>query len=168
MQRRAFWLVLTIIPVFAACTSVPVEAPAPTPDPRVLAIHEQTVFADMHAHPSRFHRANVESITKAEVDLYRAATMDLVVANISSDMAYDGSYFKRDGSKVEKGKYRPAPGEVYALSADRLMRLNKTFELGFAVHRPTRGSHPLPPLVVVGTAASGALALPPRRCAGHK
>ena len=137
MQRRAYWVVLMIIPVFAACTSVPVEAPAPTPDPRVLAIHEQTVFADMHAHPSRFHRANVESITKAEVDLYRAATMDLVVANISSDMAYDGSYFKRDGSKVEKGEYRPAPGEAYALSADRLMRLNKTFELGFAVHADT-------------------------------
>lgn len=66
--------------------------------------------------------------------------MDLVVANISSDMAYDGSYFKRDGTKVEKGQYKPMPGQVYALSADRLMRLNKTFELGYAVHADTPGS----------------------------
>jgi len=142
MQTRALWRFFTVIPVLTACTAAPVEAPIPahTPDPRVLEIHAQTVFADMHAHPSRFHRANVESITQEEVDLYRAQTMDLVVANISSDMAYAGSYFKRDGSKVEKDQYKPAPGEVYALSADRLMRLNKTFELGYAVHADTPDS----------------------------
>ena len=132
MQFRELYLIAIFIPLLAACASAPVELPAP--DPRVLSIHEQSVFADMHAHPSRFHRRNIESITADEVELYRQQTMDLVVANISSDMAYDGSYFKRDGTKVEKGKYRPAPGEVYALSADRLMRLNKTFELGYAVH----------------------------------
>ena len=88
----------------------------------------------MHAHPSRFHRANVESISADEIALYRRSTMDLVVANISSDMAYDGSYFNRDGIEIKKGKYKPAAGEVYALSADRLARINKTFELGFAVH----------------------------------
>jgi membrane dipeptidase len=91
----------------------------------------------MHAHPSRFHRRNVESITVEEIELYRRSTMDLVVANISSDMAYDGRYVNRDGSEVEEGKYKPAPGEVYALSADRLSRIQKTFELGYAVHADT-------------------------------
>lgn len=103
-------------------------------DARVLAIHEQFVFADMHAHPSRFHRANVESIEAGEIEVYRRSTMDLVVANISSDMAYDGRYVNRDGTEVEGGKYKPAPGEVYALAADRLARLQRTFELGYAVH----------------------------------
>lgn len=111
---------------------MPVEAPAA--DPRVVAIHEQSVFADMHAHPSRFHRRNIESITAEEIEVYRRSTMDLVVANISSDMAYDGEYVNRDGTEVEKGRYKPGPGEVYALSADRLARLKKTFDLGYAVH----------------------------------
>ena len=136
MQRCTYKVFLLCMPLLAACTSMPVEE-RPASDPRVLAIHERTVFADMHAHPSRFHRANVESITAEEVELYRRSTMDLVVANISSDMAYDGSYFNRDGSKVEKGRYRPTPGEVYALSADRLSRLMKTFELGYALHADT-------------------------------
>jgi len=111
---------------------MPVEVQAA--DPRVIAIHEQAVFADMHAHPSRFHRRNIESITAQEIEVYRRSTMDLVVANISSDMAYDGGYVNRDGTEVEKGRYRPAPGEVYALSADRLARLQNTFDLGYAVH----------------------------------
>ena len=88
-------------------------------DPRVEAIHEKTVFADMHAHPSRFHRENVETILPEEIEVYRRSTMDLVVANISSDMAYDGVYVNRDGSEVEKGRYKPEPGEIYALAADR-------------------------------------------------
>jgi len=107
------------------------------PDARLIAIHDQSVFADMHAHPSRFHRRNIESIAAEEIELYRRSTMDLVVANISSDMAYDGAYVNRDGTEVEKGRYKPVPGEVYALSADRLSRLGKTFELGFAVHADT-------------------------------
>jgi len=136
--RHSIMWVLTAFLV--ACATAPTDGSAPKPDKRVLAIHEQTVFADMHAHPSRFHRRNIESITKEEIDLYRARTMDLVVANISSDMAYDGSYFKRDGTKVEKGEYKPAPGQVYALSADRLMRINNTFSLGYAVHADTPDS----------------------------
>lgn len=104
------------------------------PDPRVAEIHETSVFADMHAHPSRFHRANVESISSEEIEIYRKSYMDIVVANISSDMAYDGRYTKRDGTVVERGKYKPAPGEVYALAADRLARAMKTIELGYAVH----------------------------------
>jgi len=105
-----------------------------TPDPRISAIHENTVFADMHAHPSRFHRENVETILPGEIEVYRRSTMDVVVANISSDMAYDGDYTNRDGSVVEDGKYKPALGDVYALAADRLARLQKTVELGYAVH----------------------------------
>lgn len=139
MKRCCYLMSLVYMPFVVACMSAPVLE-APTSDPRVLAIHEGAVFADMHAHPSRFHRANVESITAEEVELYRRSTMDLVVANISSDMAYDGSYFNRDGTKVEKGKYRPEPGETYALSADRLSRLMKTFELGYAVHADTPDS----------------------------
>ncbi len=128
------------------CQSTPVATPATPakiealmPDARVVAIHEQAVFADMHAHPSRFHRANVESILAAEIEIYRRSTMDLVVANISSDMAYDGEYTNRDGTEVVKGQYKPAPGEVYALAADRLQRLNRTVELGYAVHADTPG-----------------------------
>jgi membrane dipeptidase len=87
----------------------------------------------MHAHPSRFHRENVETILPEEIEVYRRSTMDVVVANISSDMAYDGRYTNRDGTEVEKGRHKPAPGEVYALAADRLARLGKTIELGYAV-----------------------------------
>jgi membrane dipeptidase len=103
-------------------------------DPRVIEIHESAVFADMHAHPSRFHRENVESIAAQEIEVYRNSNIDLVVANISSDMAYDGDYTNRDGTFVEDGRYKPGPGEVYALAADRLSRLHKTVELGYAVH----------------------------------
>ncbi len=123
------------VPVLVACDAA--ITPEVTPDPSVVAIHESFVFADMHAHPSRFHRDNVETILPGEIEVYRRSTMDLVVANISSDMAYDGDYVNRDGTTVEQGKYRPEPGEVYALAADRLGRLQKTFELGYAVHADT-------------------------------
>jgi len=132
----------------AACQAMPVDIPEeptaaaviPEPDQRVVAIHASAVFADMHAHPSRFHRANVDTILPAEIELYRRSSMDLVVANISSDMAYDGDYTNRDGSDVKKGRYKPAPGEVYALAADRLARLHKTIESGYAVLADTPGS----------------------------
>ena len=116
------------------------QAPAVFTDERVLAIHESTVFVDMHAHPSRFHRENVETILPEEVEVYRRSTMDVVVANISSDMAYDGRYTNRDGTVVDGGRYKPAPGEVYALAADRLARLGKTIELGYAVHADSPAS----------------------------
>ena len=98
------------------------------------------MFADLHAHPSRFHRENVETILPQEIEVYRRSNIDLVVANISTDMAYDGEYTNRDGSYIGKGKYRPAAGDVYALSADRLARLNKTIELGYAVHASSPGA----------------------------
>jgi membrane dipeptidase len=132
MRSSRPWLLLAAVPLFTACTSKQDQSTAP--DPRVIAIHEQTVFADMHAHPSRFHRSNIETIAAEEIDVYRRSTMDLVVANISSDMAYDGDYVNRDGTKVEKGRYKPAPGDVYALSADRLARIIKTVDVGYALH----------------------------------
>ena len=123
-----------------ACTQEPPAETAQAPetkaftDPRVVEIHESTVFVDMHAHPSRFHRENVETILPEEIEVYRRSTMDVVVANISSDMAYDGGYTNRDGTEIGDGRYKPEPGEVYALAADRLARLGKTIELGYAVH----------------------------------
>ncbi|MDH3611928.1 MAG: dipeptidase [Gammaproteobacteria bacterium] len=128
-------LLLLVVTVLTACESTPTLET--DPDPRIVAIHEHAVFADMHAHPSRFHRENIESITAAEIEVYRRSTIDLVVANISSDMAFDGAYVNRDGTEVKEGEYKPAPGEAYALSADRLARLQKTFELGYAVHADT-------------------------------
>ena len=57
-MRIAPFLIASI--VVSACTQEsPTElssAPAPYTDERVLAIHESSVFVDMHAHPSRFHR----------------------------------------------------------------------------------------------------------------
>jgi membrane dipeptidase len=129
-------IILLSICILAACSEeqAPEAEQQPFVDPRVAEIHETTVFADMHAHPSRFHRKNVEGIAEEEIEVYRRSTMDLVVANISSDMAYDGGYTNRDGTVVEDGRYKPAPGEVYALAADRLARLQQTIDKGYAVH----------------------------------
>jgi membrane dipeptidase len=125
---------LLYIALLIVFVSMQVHAGEVAADRRVSEIHKDYVFADMHSHPSRFHRKNIESISVEEIEVYRRSTMDLVVANISSDMAYDGEYVNRDGTEVKKGKYKPEPGEVYALSSDRLLRLRKTFELGYAVH----------------------------------
>ena len=136
--------VLSVAIVAAGCTQEPpseVAQPSePFTDERVLEIHESTVFVDMHAHPSRFHRENVETILPEEIEVYRRSTMDVVVANISSDMAYDGDYTNRDGTFIDDGRYKPEPGEVYALAADRLARLGKTIELGYAVHADSPAS----------------------------
>lgn len=100
---------------------------------RIERISRTHVFADMHSHPSRFHRANIAAIEAAEINRYRRQHVALVVANISSDMAYSGRYTNRDGSEVERGRYKPGPQEVFELSADRLQRIDQTIELGLAV-----------------------------------
>lgn len=142
--------------VLAACGEGQVPEPEQRPfaDPRVAAIHERTVFADMHAHPSRFHRENVEGIAREEVEVYRRSTMDIVVANISSDMAYDGKYTNRDGTFVEGGRYKPAQGEVYSLTADRLARLQHTIDQGYAVHAAS-------PSAVIDARRNGQVAIMP-------
>ena len=142
--------------LLAACTPEPPAEPDPEAftDPRVAAIHETTVFVDMHAHPSRFHRENIDGITRDEIEVYRRSTMDVVVANISSDMAYDGGYTNRDGTVVEDGRYKPAPGEVYGLAADRLGRLQDTVDQGYAVHADS-------PAAVIAARHNGQVAILP-------
>lgn len=130
--RTGLAITITSLLISPGCDRTP-----STPDEmeaRIADIHEQSVFADMHAHPSRFHRENVETILPEEIEVYRSSHFDLFVANISSDMAFDGVYVNRDGTEVPKGRYKPKPGEVFELAADRLRRLQKTVELGYAVH----------------------------------
>lgn len=125
-------LALAALLYLTGCPSEPAFPPAA--DQRIAAINARYVFADMHAHPSRFHRANVETISAEEIELYRSRHVNLVVANISSDMAYSGGYENRDGTTVERGRYRPAAGEAYALALDRLRRLQQTFARDIALH----------------------------------
>lgn len=132
--KVAIFVSLTMC-LLSACEKAPVIPPEM--ESRIAAINERYVFADLHAHPSRFHRANVEAVSEQEIGLYRSNHIDLVVANISSDMAFSGGYENRDGTEVERGEYKPAPGDAYSLAADRLMRLQKTIELGRAAHANT-------------------------------
>ncbi len=114
----------------------PVGGSAPIPGDvadRIARIHETVVFGDMHAHPSRFHRANVPRIESEELGRYRRSLMDLVTANISTDAAYSGGFVKSDGTEVPRGQYRPAPGDAYGLTLDRMRRILATVESGEAV-----------------------------------
>lgn len=132
-MRLSFAILSAVLLVACAQLAPSESVQQPFVDPRVAEIHATTVFADMHAHPSRFHRENVDGIAPEEIEVYRRSTMDIVVANISSDMAYDGGYTNRDGTVVGDGRYKPGPGEVYALAADRLERLQRTIDQGYAV-----------------------------------
>lgn len=126
--------ILSCVAILGLCGCEPVTTPFPAEvDARIQAINERYVFADMHAHPSRFHRANVEIIAADEIERYRSRHMDVVVANISSDMAFSGGYDNRDGTTVERGRYKPEPGQAFELAMDRLARLHRTFELDIAV-----------------------------------
>ena len=108
-----------------------------TPDERVAAIHENHVFADIHAHPSRFHRANIEKIEPEELAVYQRGNIDLVVANISSDAAFHGGYTKPDGSTVDRLRgdevYPLEPGDGFAFLLGRLALIEKTVSDGDAV-----------------------------------
>jgi membrane dipeptidase len=104
--------------------------------PRVEAIHERVVFADIHAHPSRFHRGTVDRIDKEEIARYRRGLIDLVVCNVSSDAAYQGGYTRRDGTDVKRlqgnDTYALKAGEAFAFTLDRLERVLKTIASGDA------------------------------------
>lgn len=102
--------------------------PAETAE-RIAAINERFPFVDVHAHPSRFHRADVERITPEEVGRYLREGMDAVVASISTDAAYHGGYVTREGDTVPRGE-RPKPSaeEILALAEDRLERIRATAE----------------------------------------
>ena len=104
---------------------------------RADAIHERVVFADIHAHPSRFHRANVDRIDSEEIARYRRGLIDVVVCNVSSDAAHQGGYTRRDGTNVPRlqgNDVHPLkPGEAFAFTLDRLERVLATIASGDAV-----------------------------------
>ncbi len=97
---------------------VPLGA-AQTGERRPLAV-------DIHAHPSRFHRANVSRISDEEIARYLDRGMDAVVATISTDTPYRGGYTLRDGTRIEGGNRRPDTGEAWAYTLDRYERLDRT------------------------------------------
>jgi hypothetical protein len=53
-----------------------------------LAVLAQSLSVDIHSHPSRFHRANVDRIEAEEIARYRRSGIDVVVCNISTDTLY--------------------------------------------------------------------------------
>jgi membrane dipeptidase len=126
--------------------------------PRVEAIHERVVFADIHAHPSRFHRANVDRIDKEELARYQRGLIDLVVCNVSSDAAYQGGYTRPDGTDVKRlqgnDTYPLKAGEAFAFTLDRLERVLRTIASGDAVLAAT-------PDAVLAAKKQGKLALLP-------
>ncbi|MDH5803575.1 MAG: dipeptidase [Gemmatimonadota bacterium] len=132
---KLFWI--APFALFTACRPAD-EAPGKEPiDAEVLArieaIHETTPFADMHGHPSRFHRSEVPRITTEELTVYRDNFMDVIAANISTDAAFSGGYITRAGDTVPRGQHKPAPGTAFALTVDRMMRLQETIASGEAV-----------------------------------
>ncbi|UCC83571.1 MAG: membrane dipeptidase [Gemmatimonadota bacterium] len=100
---------------------------------RIERIHRDFVFADTHAHPSRFHRANVPRIGADEIANYQRGYIDVVVATISTDAVYGGGYVERDGTRVERGEHKPSPGQPFAFTEDRLERILKTIADGDVV-----------------------------------
>ena len=100
---------------------------------KLKSISSQFIFADMHAHPSRFHRSNIESISEKEINRFKLHNINVVVASISTDMAYEGNYDTKKG-KVPRGKYKPSLGQSFALTFERFQRIQNTFKEGRAVH----------------------------------
>jgi membrane dipeptidase len=143
----------------AIAAAGPGESQAPSDrDRRIAAIHQKYVFADIHAHPSRFHRANVTRIDDEEIARYRRGLIDLVVCNVSSDAAYQGGYTARDGTVVPRLRdndvHPLARGEAFAFTMDRLGRIFETIVQGAAA----LGGDPD---AVLAAKAAGRLALLP-------
>jgi membrane dipeptidase len=99
----------------------------------LLLLLSQSLSVDIHAHPSRFHRANVPRIEAEEIARYRRGGIDVVVCNISTDTPYRGGYVTREGRTVETGMLRAEPGESWAFTLDRLERIVQTAASGDAV-----------------------------------
>ena len=91
-----------------------------------LAVLTQSLSVDIHSHPSRFHRANVDRIEAEEIARYRRSGIDVVVCNISTDTLYRGGYVTRDGRSIETGMLRAEPGESWVFTLDRLDRILAT------------------------------------------
>ncbi len=92
----------------------------------------QPLRVDLHAHPSRFHRANVPRIADREIARYLDRGMDAVVATISTDTPWRGGYVLRDGTRIEGGNRRPDPEEPWEYTLDRFERLTRTAAEGNA------------------------------------
>jgi len=99
----------------------------------ILVLISQSLAVDTHAHPSRFHRANVDRIEPEEIARYRSGGIDVVVCNISTDTLYRGGYITRDGRSVETGMLRAEPGESWVFTLDRLERILATAASGEAL-----------------------------------
>jgi len=125
---------ISLIGIATLAGSAVAQTPA-TAD-RAAAIHQRFVFADIHAHPSRFHRANVDRIDAGEIARYRRGMIDVVVCNVSSDAAYQGGYTARDGSTVQRlqgnDRHPLQPGQAFAFTLDRLDRVFRTIASGEA------------------------------------
>jgi dihydroorotase len=135
MKPIRFALPVAVL-VAAVCGGSPFAA-GTSQQERIAAIHARTVFADIHAHPSRFHRADIDRIGSDEIARYQRGFIDVVVSNISSDAAYQGGYTARDGSVVKRlqgnDRYPLKPGQAFAFTLDRLTVLETTIAAGDAV-----------------------------------
>jgi membrane dipeptidase len=127
--------VLALLPL--AGTVAAQTATAAEREQRAARIHASHVFADIHAHPSRFHRVNVDRIADTELERYRRGLIDVVVANISTDAALQGGYIARDGTAPARLRgndvYPLEPGDAFAFTLDRLDRILATVAAGAAV-----------------------------------
>lgn len=92
----------------------------------------QTLRVDMHAHPSRFHRAPVATIEVDEVLRYLSGGMHVAVCNISTDTPFRGGYTEPDGTVIPSGQRRADPGEIWTYTLDRLGRIEATVARGNA------------------------------------
>ena len=99
----------------------------------LLVALAQSLSVDIHAHPSRFHRANVSRIEAEEIARYRRSGIDVVVCNISTDTPYRGGYVTREGKTIETGMLRAEPGESWTFTLDRLDRILATSASGEAL-----------------------------------
>jgi membrane dipeptidase len=99
----------------------------------LLVALAQSLSVDIHAHPSRFHRANVSRIEAEEIARYRRSGIDVVVCNISTDTPYRGGYVTREGKTIETGMLRAEPGESWTFTLDRLDRILATAASGEAL-----------------------------------
>ncbi len=102
-------------------------------DRRIEEIHRKYVFADMHSHPSHFHRDNVMRFDSDEMGRYRRARFDIIVAAATTDNFMTGNYTLRNGTYVERGIYKPKPGDFFKFTMDRLERPLNTVLYGDAV-----------------------------------
>ena len=124
-------------PMTAALLLLLSPAAAPAAETPSQPAGERPLRVDIHAHPSRFHRANVARISDEEIARYLDRGMDAVVATISTDTPWRGGYVLRDGTRIDGGNRRPDPEEPWAYTLDRFERLTRTVAEANAVFART-------------------------------